>query len=225
MHLSCWDDIVEDRVKIFPRERRIFEKIMHTVEKYHCDKELDELAHKAADLIIKSEKIVCFTGAGISAATGIPTYRGSEGIDTLADLCVESKNNKVVLLDGTDDDDDNDEGIDYTKLEPTFAHYSLAKMERMNKLQGCFTQNCDDLHEKSGISSKIMSDLHGNVFKEYCEKCLKEYKREYCVDLYSTDCWKENYAKKCEACGWNHYTGRRCGIKKCRGKFCFFVFI
>jgi mono-ADP-ribosyltransferase sirtuin 6 len=67
------------------------------------------------------------------------------------------------------------------------------------------------------VPEQLISFLyrHGNVFKEYCEKCLKEFHRDYCVDLFSTDCHKEPWYVRCPDCKWNHYTGRLCD---CGGK-------
>ncbi len=63
-----------------------------------------------------------------------------------------------------------------------------------------------------------MTDLHGNVFVEYCEKCKTEYERDYEVDAFSTDCYAERWYVKCGNCQHNHYTGRHCSEKGCRGK-------
>jgi NAD-dependent SIR2 family protein deacetylase len=47
----------------------------------------------------------------------------------------------------------------------------------MNKMTAVITQNCDGLHRKAGTSNKILFELHGNVFVEYCEKCEVSYNR------------------------------------------------
>jgi len=88
----------------------------------------------------------------------------------------------------------------------------------MNKMKAVITQNCDGLHSKAGTSDSILYELHGNVFVEYCEKCLTTYKRDYCVDLYSTNCYLEKWFVKCKTCGLGHYTGRKCEKKKLQRK-------
>lgn len=97
--------------------------------------------------------------------------------------------------------------MDYCKLKPTFAHTAITQLHKLGKMHGLFTQNCDNLHTIALTPRDITSDLHGNVFREYCEKCFKEYERDYTVDVYSTECYKETWYVKCGTCGWNHYTG------------------
>ena len=123
-----------------------------------------------------------------------------------------------MVVEQVDEEEEEEEDVDYGALQPTYAHLALAKLQDMDKLHGCATQNCDNLHSKAGVRDHLISDLHGNVFKEYCEKCFTEYTRDYSVDKYSTDCFNEPYYRKCETCGWNHYTGRLCDTGKCRGK-------
>lgn len=106
----------------------------------------------------------------------------------------------------------------------------LVTLHEHNKMHAVITQNCDGLHRKANTPLSILYELHGNVFVEYCEKCEKEYERDYCVDLYSTNCYKEKWYKfsfsrlnsaryvKCKRCGLGHYTGRLCKEGGCKGK-------
>lgn len=79
-------------------------------------------------------------------------------------------------------------------------------LEKTKKLKAVITQNCDNLHAKAGTTRAstfsfivqgtdpdILFELHGNVFVEYCEICFTTYKRDYCVDLYSTNCYLEKW--------------------------------
>ena len=91
-------------------------------------------------------------------------------------------------------------------------------MNQLNLMNYCITQNCDDLHGKSGFPRDKLNELHGNVFVEYCEVCNKEYVRNFCVDVDSTDVYNEPWYVQCPKCKWNHYTGRNCTVKKCKGK-------
>eukprot|EP00743_Colponemidia_sp_Colp-15_P005661 GILK01006086.1.p1 GENE.GILK01006086.1~~GILK01006086.1.p1 ORF type:complete len:335 (+),score=36.52 GILK01006086.1:340-1344(+) len=161
-------------------------------------------AIEAAAMIRNATYVVAFTGAGISTSSGINDYRGTSGVDTKASLKQE--------------DDQDTEEVQYEKLLPTKGHTALASLHKAGLLHYVITQNCDDLHFKSGVPFSAISELHGNVFVEYCEDCKKEYHRKFCVDLYSTDCYMEPWYEKCSTCGHNHYTGRRCGVKTCKGK-------
>ena len=92
------------------------------------------------------------------------------------------------------------------------------------------SQNGDGLHPLSGVPTDRLSELHGNVFKEYCEKCCKVYFRPYYTlddtassyyekiqDDGSTSIKKPKYATQCDKCKLTHRTGRRCEMKGCNG--------
>lgn len=165
---------------------------------------MKEKAKQTAELIRGAKSMIAFTGAGASVSAGIGTYRGTEGIDTLDEL-------------GQNSNSEEESDPDYEGLKPTLTHKALVALEEKN-LIAVITQNCDDLHAKAGTKDNILFELHGNVFVEYCEKCLKTYKRDYCVDLYSTNCYLEKWFVKCKRCGLGHYTGRKCTEPKCTGK-------
>jgi NAD-dependent SIR2 family protein deacetylase len=230
-------------------------------------------AKQFADLLRASKHVVSFTGAGISAAAGIPTYRGAaDGIDVIAavggaidtsgehpeptsdtaplsvaedsgaqsatkreaDADTHASKSKRAKGDGSKDKaaaeakgsrkkkQEEDPAIamseEYLKLQPTRAHRALMQLMKEGLMHFVITQNCDNLHMRSGIPREKMAELHGNVFVEYCEKCKSEYVRPYCVDLFSTDCAKEKWFVECPTCHFGHYTGRRCEKPGCHGK-------
>lgn len=98
----------------------------------------------------------------------------------------------------------------YSSLAVTPTHAALATLHGRGLLQYTITQNCDGLHRRAGTPREALCVLHGDVYTEFCEACGREWERPYCVDLYSTDCKRERWFKKCKACGWGHYTGRTC---------------
>ncbi|WP_448588316.1 SIR2 family NAD-dependent protein deacylase [Thermocrinis sp.] len=118
-------------------------------------------------------KLVVLTGAGISAESGIPTFRGQGGLwrnfkpEELATPEAFAKNPKLVW-----------EWYDWrrqliSKAEPNKAHLLLAELE--GKLDSFFliTQNVDGLHQKAG--SKKVIELHGNIWRVRCLSCRAEY--------------------------------------------------
>eukprot|EP01113_Clastostelium_recurvatum_P039377 TRINITY_DN6000_c0_g1_i3.p1 TRINITY_DN6000_c0_g1~~TRINITY_DN6000_c0_g1_i3.p1 ORF type:complete len:479 (+),score=107.49 TRINITY_DN6000_c0_g1_i3:8-1444(+) len=229
-HRACWDTLSSRPSRLQMPDKQLVQLGMDNLEMFDDIDAIKEKAAIVARMIMPSspsssssssssllssslepKRVVAFTGAGISTSSGIPDYRGTQGVDTLAGL--GQATNKV-----NKDDDDDDGDVDYTKLVPTAAHRGLSEMMSRDLLHYVITQNCDDLHAKSGISPKAMSEMHGNVFVEYCEKCFHEYRRSYCVDLYSTDCYNEAWYVRCRTCGHNHYTGRKCSHKGCKGK-------
>ena len=208
LHFQCWEGIVGDAA-LPSIDRRLVDAVESTVERFSSMETINRQVGDIVELLLEAKRIVSFTGAGISASAGIPTYRGAAGIDNLDHFATTK---------GQKEEEEEEEDVDYAELEPTFAHSALTKLQDMDKLHGCITQNCDNLHSKAGIRSELISDLHGNVFKEYCEKCYTEYERDFAVDQYSTDCYDEAWYSECPTCSFNHYTGRLCDTGRCKGK-------
>lgn len=107
-------------------------------------------------------KIVVLTGAGISAESGIRTFRDSDGlweeyrIEDVATYEAWLKNQELVL------EFYNQRRKQLYEVEPNAAHYALAKLEQIYNVQ-IITQNVDDLHERAG--SKNVLHLHGELKK------------------------------------------------------------
>lgn len=130
------------------------------------------MAHRALlDLLRPARRILVFTGAGISTGSGIPDFRGPQGVWTrrrpidFADfLASEAKR------------------VDYWeyKLEaheqfraaaPNAVHLAIAELERLGRVQAVVTQNIDGLHQAAGSSPELVVELHGtNRFVE-CLSC------------------------------------------------------
>jgi len=111
---------------------------------------------------MEKKKIVVFTGAGISKASGISTFRDSDGlwanhkIEDVATHQAWRKNPQRIL------DFFNERRKEMLTKKPNDAHYGLVELEKKYDVT-IITQNVDDLHEKAG-SSKIMH-LHGEITK------------------------------------------------------------
>jgi NAD-dependent deacetylase len=133
----------------------------------------EELIDEIADFIIRSKRIVVFTGAGISTESGIPDFRGPDGLWTKFDpedftyqRFVSDREarkrlwqmNKVI-------------GIGWNELQPNLAHYAIAELERIGKLDCIITQNVDGLHQKAGNSEDKVLQLHGNMQWVKCLTC------------------------------------------------------
>jgi NAD-dependent deacetylase len=132
-------------------------------------------AIKAIASQLKSARYtVAFTGAGISAESGIPTYRGEGGLWTKYDPDLYANINyfrqnpsyywnffkevRYPLL---------------RKVKPNKAHMALAEMEAKGNLRSVITQNIDGLHQEAGSSSVI--ELHGTTRTIICTECFKKY--------------------------------------------------
>jgi NAD-dependent deacetylase len=118
-------------------------------------------------LIMLKKKIVVLTGAGVSAESGLKTFRDSDGlwegynIEDVATPRAWKKDPQLVL------DFYNLRRKNVAASDPNAAHYGLAELERDFDVH-IITQNIDDLHERAG-STKILH-LHGEIFKMRSEK-------------------------------------------------------
>ena len=124
----------------------------------------------AARWIAESRKAVAFTGAGISVESGIPTFRGPEGLWSRYDPKVldlgyfyehPAECWRVI----------KEIFYDYmgAKARPNTAHKLLAELEKRGKLQGVITQNIDNLHQEAG--SRNVVEFHGTAQTLLCTKC------------------------------------------------------
>ncbi len=126
---------------------------------------------KAYELVSSSNEIVVLTGAGISAESGIPTYRGQEGLwrnydpQELATPEAFFKNPKLVW-----------EWYDSRRTimknaKPNPGHFAITALEKEKKDFTLITQNVDGLHSTAGTRNII--ELHGSLWEIKCTECEK----------------------------------------------------
>ena len=137
---------------------------------------LNILIDRVADLIINAKRMVVFTGAGVSTESGIPDFRSPGGIwdrfdpdDFTYHKFVndpETRRKQWQML---------QEGALTTKAEPNPAHYAIAELNRLGKLDCVITQNVDSLHHKAGIPDDKIFELHGNMQWAVCLSCCRRY--------------------------------------------------
>ncbi|MCS7122179.1 MAG: NAD-dependent protein deacetylase [Archaeoglobaceae archaeon] len=126
----------------------------------------------AAEILAKSKRAVVFTGAGISAESGIPTFRGQNGLWTkydpeeVASIHGFRRNPKAFW-------EFSKELMIKATAEPNPAHYAIAELERIGIVRAVITQNVDMLHQKAG-SRKVL-ELHGSFGSLECLDCGAEH--------------------------------------------------
>lgn len=134
---------------------------------------LDQKIEKAAGFIKKSKCSLAFTGAGISVDSGIPTFRGKNGLWSSVDpiyLEIEFFTKKPLQSWKVIKE------IFYDKFgdaQPNISHRILSKMEENGLIEAVITQNIDHLHTLAG--SKNVYELHGTYKRLVCTKCTTEY--------------------------------------------------
>ena len=126
-----------------------------------------------SDEIKNARKIVFVTGAGISQESGIPTFRGADGLWRKYDPM------KLATIDAFYDDPKlvwewyNDRRKNILSATPNEGHKAIAKLEKFSNII-VLTQNIDGLHQRAG-SSKVF-ELHGSIIRIKCTVC--DYKEE-----------------------------------------------
>lgn len=135
--------------------------ILGVAEKFDNEDEVNEKCEMLAKLIETSGHVVVHTGAGISTSAGIPDFRGPNGVWTL-----EKKGEKPTI------------NISFNDAVPTKTHMALKALVEKGYIHYIISQNIDGLHLKSGLSRRYISELHGNMFVEQCNKCHKQYVRQ-----------------------------------------------
>ena len=146
------------------------------------------------EIVDKSKRIVFFGGAGVSTASGIPDFRGKNGLyqkeyDGLTAEMLLSKSffylhpdiflyfyRKYML---------------HPDAKPNAAHRKLAEMERAGKLAGVVTQNIDGLDKQAGC--RAVYEIHGSVHENFCMDCRKRYSMAWMLNTTGVP--------RCEVCG------------------------
>jgi len=123
--------------------------------------------------IERAKAVAVLTGAGVSAESGVPTFRGDDGLwkkfkpEELANFDAFIRNPQLVW-----------EWYSYRKkliseVEPNPGHYALVKMEDYFPEFTLITQNVDGLHQRAG--SQRVVELHGNILRNRCIRCNRIY--------------------------------------------------
>ncbi|MFX1363323.1 MAG: NAD-dependent deacetylase [Promethearchaeota archaeon] len=116
--------------------------------------DFEEKIDLAAQWIAESERLVVFTGAGCSTASGLPDYRGPDGVWTRRDKGLPPPKSPP-----------------WDQVKPNPNHYLIVELMEMGKLNYLISQNVDGLHAKSGIPFDMLSELHGNLYFMKCLSC------------------------------------------------------
>ncbi|MDO5027287.1 MAG: NAD-dependent protein deacylase [Tissierellia bacterium] len=132
---------------------------------------------KLMDMILESDNIVFFGGAGVSTESGIPDFRSATGLYNRENHTGHSPeymlSHDFLLEDEEGFSKYYKENLISKTAKPNVTHRVLAKLEKMKKLRAVVTQNIDSLHQKAG--SKNVYEIHGNLRDFYCVKCGKRH--------------------------------------------------
>lgn len=122
----------------------------------------EDLNHRIQTLaqwLYESHYPVVFTGAGISTESGLPDFRGPDGLWTRRDKGLPPRPMTR----------------SWDSVDPNEGHLAIVELQKLGKLKFLISQNVDNLHLKSGIHSGLLAELHGNITKLRCTGCGKAF--------------------------------------------------
>lgn len=134
---------------------------------------------KLFEAIEKANKIVFFSGAGMSTASGIPDFRSTTGLYKNVYRAEEAVSHSFYINHKEDFFDFYKNHLCFPNAQPNYGHKYIADLEKRKEVI-VVTQNIDNLHQAAG-STKVY-ELHGSVHRNYCEKCNKFYNLEYVLN-------------------------------------------
>ncbi len=128
------------------------------VEKIHIEKQEVE---EVANLILNSNYLIVFTGAGISTESGLADFRGKNGVWTRRDKGLPPPKSKH-----------------FDEVDPNAGHLAILELQNLGYMKFLISQNVDNLHLKSGIKPELIAELHGNYKFMKCIDCDERFRRD-----------------------------------------------
>lgn len=131
----------------------------------------EQLIAQFKEWVQQSDNIVFFGGAGVSTESGIPDFRGVDGLynqkykyppEQIISHSFYVSRPEVFF-------EFYKEKMIYADARPSTTHLKLAQLEEQGRLKGVITQNIDGLHQMAG--SRHVVELHGSIHRNFCEKC------------------------------------------------------
>lgn len=144
-------------------------------------------AQELARLIRLANRVVFFTGAGISTESGIPDFRSPGG--------VWSKMKPIYFQDFVASRDSRREAwtrvfnrtAGWVGAEPNGGHHAIAELVKQGKASSVITQNVDNLHQDAGVPDDKVIELHGNASYAKCLECGMRYEHDELQALWEAD--------------------------------------
>lgn len=141
---------------------------------------MDPLIARGAALIREAERVLVFSGAGLSTESGIPDFRSPGGVwskydpsDLNFQRIISDENARVKYWQMSTES--------YQTMKdalPNRAHLAIRALEDEGKLLAVVTQNIDSLHHRAGNSPDKIIEIHGTAFSVSCLSCGKKYDRD-----------------------------------------------
>ena len=161
--------------------------------------DFDAQLERAAQIVAESSYLIAFVGSGLSKESGIPTFRGGDGLwDKHGEPPMDGYQRFLADPTGWWAErlaQQSASGGEFAKAieeaKPNPGHLALAELERLGYLKHIITQNIDNLHQEAG--SVAVTEIHGNRTKQRCIGCGRRWKRDEFVS--------EDIPPRCSHCG------------------------
>ena len=140
---------------------------MHTSGDGGRMRSLEERIEQLAQWMLEAQYLVVFTGAGISTESGLPDFRGPDGVWTRQAKGLPPKPRP------------------FSAAEPNAGHLALVRLQKLGQLRFLISQNVDNLHLTSGIRPDLLAELHGNIAKLRCQRCQVQADKSQGADVCS----------------------------------------
>ena len=131
------------------------------------------MIEEARSFIDAAKRVVVLTGAGISTDSGIPDFRGPQGLWTKNPLAEKMSNIHYYLADREVRklSWQNRMASSAWTAKPNAGHLALVQLEKRKKLHALITQNIDELHQQAGNSRDLVIEVHGSMRRFMCWGC------------------------------------------------------
>jgi NAD-dependent deacetylase len=125
------------------------------------------------DWIGGAQRVVVLTGAGISTDSGIPDFRGPQGVWTTNPKAEKLSDIRYYMSDPEVRRLSWQSRLEHSawRAQPNAGHVALVELEKRGKLHALITQNIDELHQLAGSSAEKVIEVHGTMRKVVCMSC------------------------------------------------------
>ncbi|MCJ7662762.1 MAG: hypothetical protein MUO24_00820, partial [Desulfobacterales bacterium] len=124
--------------------------------------DLGQRIETLAQWVYDAKYLVLFTGAGVSTESGLPDFRGPDGVWTRQEKGLPPPPRQRP----------------WSEAEPNGGHYAIKALQDLGRLKFLISQNVDNLHLKSGILPELLAELHGNITKLRCQRCGRQVDKD-----------------------------------------------
>ncbi|MCI0424883.1 MAG: Sir2 family NAD-dependent protein deacetylase [Actinobacteria bacterium] len=141
-----------------------------------------EIIDRAYRVLAAAPKILVFSGAGLSTESGIPDFRGPNGLWTRVDpddfTIQRYHSSRELRIRGWKMHLEGELWGARSTVTPNPGHHAITRLHRAGRLAGVVTQNVDGLHHMSGLDDEVVAELHGNVRNTHCLDCGRGWPTE-----------------------------------------------